>query len=243
MAITITIDDQDLDEIYFETGVPVIDKEDVEVPVDNVKKVCVFPAMMEYFAWFPLTLVSEYDVSNSSFSVDFPTQNTFGITDARIILSSGQGSAGSPFVNSLIYKRASSGGYGRSGQYGYAMYEAKLLERQFQQANMNLNVTKQLTANSRTRKLTGFISSVGTLKVTWAEISYTFSDIPMRDRLDVKDLAKSKLLRAVGMIRAQQQNTMDMEMNYQQFLDRAQALEEKVLEKWRGKTKVVVLRS
>jgi len=92
------------------------------------------------------------------------------------------------------------------------------------------------------RKITGYTNITGELIITWAKHSYNFNEVPLSKLKDVIKLSQSILLRTLGMLRSQVNSGTSNEFNYQSFIDRADKLEEDVMTRWRGLTKVVLIR-
>ena len=238
----VVISDVDLHQIYLEVGYPVIQPEDLEIPPADVKDTIIRSAMMDYFNWFPKKTIQEIQVA-SDFVLPFPNPTTMGAIDARIVPNSGVANVPtlSPFMNERNWSIAAGGLFGQ-GQYDYEMLEAKLLNRRYIQSSQNLLVAKRVVVDKAARQLTGFMNAPGVLRIIWADYSLNFDDIDFTKRRDAIKLSKAYLLRALAMIRGQQQSNTGMEFNIEALNARADKLEEESVGRWQKMTKVIVMR-
>lgn len=237
------ISDQDYFEILTEIGYPVLAEEDLEFARKDIEKYFIYPALREFFIWFPKTETQSSYVS-SEFSIDFPDDETYGIVDARINTSiSGDGRTSSPFVNSLYYSQAKSGYkmYGTGNDYG--VRDASFMERAYNKAVGNRVRVKHLEVDTTNRKLKGYTTINGELIIIWAKESKNFNDVPFIRKTDVLELAKSKVLKGFAMLRSQFDADTGVDFNTSDFISRADDLEEKVMNKWKSISKVTILRN
>ena len=236
------ISTDDFAQILFELGCPPIPVEELEIQPNDIKELCVYPAMMEFFVWNPIVTKREYTVGVGNFAFDAPDENVLGIVSARM---SGQMSrttmnSGSPFINQLLYnpRPGKVGGIPRS----YEADEARIMERRLAQTTDPVFGARKVSYDPVTRQAVGFATIPSQVMISWGSMSLNMDDIdPLRKREAIK-LAKSYTLRAFANVRSQQNSNTGVEFNYQIFLDRAEKLEEEVMEKWRTRTKVVVVR-
>lgn len=239
-----TISDQDYYEILAEIGYPIIQPEDLEFTKEQIEDYFIYPALREYFVWFPKTSLQSVYVS-SEFSVDFPDEETYGVVDARINTSiTGDGRTSSPFVNALYFKKTTTSGfkmYGTDNDYGVT--EAKYLERAYNKAASNYMRVKRLDVDYANKKLDGYTTVNGELLITWAKASSNFNDVPFTRKTDVIELAKSKVLKGFAMLRGQLNSDVGVEFNTSDFMSRSQDLEDKVMNKWKAISKVTILRN
>lgn len=235
------ISDKEYYEIIAELGYPVVDEESLEFNRQQIKDNFIFPALREFFIWFPKTQMQSTQVS-STFSIDFPDEFTYGVVDARINSSiSGNGRTGSIFLDTIHHSQSSSRMYGTP--YDYGVTEAKHLERSFRKASMNKNKVERLDVDNVNKKLTGFTNFAGELTITWAKFSNNFDDVPFIRKTDVIELAKSKVLRGFALLRSQLNSDIGVDLNTSDLMSRADDLERKVMDKWKAISKVTIIRS
>lgn len=239
-----TISDKDYSEILAEIGYPVVRAEDLEYTKEQIEDLFIYPALREFFIWFPKTQQQSVYVS-SEFSVDFPDEETYGIVDARINTSiTGDGRTSSPFINSLYFKQSTTSGFKMYGTpYDYGVTEAKYTERTYNKAANNFIRAKRIDVDPVNRKLTGFTTVNGELLITWAKESTNFNDVPFTRKTDVINLAKANVLKGFALLRGQLNSDTGVEFNNSEFLSRAGDLEDKVMNKWKAISKVVILRN
>jgi hypothetical protein len=238
-----TISDQDYYEIISEVGYPVVKEEDLEFQRSEIENYFIYPALREFFIWFPKKEVSSQYVT-STFSVNFPDESTYGLIDARINTSvTAEGATASPFINQLNFRvgGGSSNMYGTKNDYGVS--EAKYLEKAFHQAQQAYVRAQRIDIDEMNRIVTGYTNVSGELILTWAKQTTNFNDVPFRRKTEVIELAKVKCLKGFAMLRGQLDSDVGVSFNSQDMISRADDLEDKVLSKWRDTTKVVVIRN
>jgi len=239
----INISDANYYEILVEVGYPVVKESDLEFTRQQLEDYFIFPAMREYFSWFP-KIETQVAYVASTFSFDFPDEDTYGIIDARINTAiTGDGKTSSPFVNSLFFKQNSSGSqmYGTKNDYGVS--EARYLERSFKTASNNYIKAQRINVDPNLRKVTGYSTVNGEMTIKWAKYSNQFEDIPFKRKTEVINLAKSKILRGFAMLRGQFDSDTGSGFNNSDFMSRANDLEEKTIKKWEAMSKVAVIRN
>lgn len=222
-------------------GYPLITDKDIEFTAESVKDLAIWPAMEEYYIWFPIKEITSQRV-DTNFSIPFPDDATYGVIDARINVSgyTGISKTASPFQNELLYKHSTNGKYNTVYDYGFD--EVRIAELMKVQANSNFQGTKRIDVNIANRTVEGFSNVGGELLITWAKYSTSFNDIPFKRVRDVIKLAQANLMEMVGMLRGQQNNNTNVEFDYEMFIDKAETYREEVLEKFKQFSKVAVLR-
>lgn len=241
---TVDIHDTYYKEILSEIGYPVVKEEDLEFTQEDIVDTCIRPAIRLFFTWFPKRAIDRYPITYT-FDIDFPDEDTFGVVDARLNKTAFGGAtprSESAFVNSLNYQvmNRSSNKYHSTNDYG--MFQAKVMERAEGRAAVNMYGAFKVDVDEDARKVTGYSNTPGELTITWAKMSYNFSDIPQSKLNDVIKLSKANVLRLFAMLRNQLQDDVNIEFDVSEFQSRAQDLEEQVMERWRSMTKPVVIR-
>jgi len=241
----INISQENLTEIMSELGFPILDfDDDFPYTEEQVKSVAVWPAMKQYFRYWPLENIQEYSISGD-FSFDFPNAETFYISDARLNNNNPSGGAISPdpFVNSMNITQygSSSGAYGT--RYNYNITTAFHSRRAEQNALRNSQRAFRIHVNEGDRKVVGYSNMTGRLMVTWAEYSFDYDSISFRRIDDVKRLVQAYLMRALGNFFLMQSSDTINEIDGDFMVSRAEELEEQIIEKWNLTTKPVLIRS
>ena len=251
----ITISKEYQNEILMAVGYPLIKIEDIQelgmindkiTPEENFKQLIVWPAMREFFKWFPIKNIQEY-MSEESFSFDFPTEETFTVIYATLNTAGvGVRDAANPFVNNSVYRAintTSSYGGGMWGtKYDYGMREARLYDRMERQSLIDTNKVFRIDVDPVNRVAFGFSNILGKLVIEWGEYSTNFYKIPFQRVSEVIDLAKSNLLQFLGMLRSQQNTGLPTSFNYQSFITEASRLREEVINKWKNFSKLSMMR-
>jgi hypothetical protein len=237
-----TISDLDYYEILSSIGYPVVTEENLEFQKADIEKYFIYPALREFFIWFPIKEVQSQMVT-SSFDIDFPDEYTFGIIDARINTSVTSGGATtSPFMNEINFSmNKSSKMYGTNNDYG--VQESKYYERAYKQAEAAYIRAQRISVDDVNRTVSGYTNISGELIITWAKYSENFSNVPFKKKNEVMDLAKSRVMRGFSMLRNQLDSDTGVSFNTQDLMSRAEDLERKVLEKWQSISKIVVIRN
>jgi hypothetical protein len=239
------ITDSDFNFILTRIGYPFISEDDLEISFDQIKEYCILPALHEYYKWFPLQQTNTYSVSGS-FSIDFPDVNTFSAKDVRINTArNGQSYTGNPLINSTFIR--SLGSFGGSRIYGqpydYGMDQVYHYERIEGQSSIDKYKAFKVYVNESDRVVEGFSNITGTLQVIWAQYDNNFSSVPFQRKKDVQKLAQAYVLRFFGELRLQgEMNEMPVAFDGQNFVDRADDIEEQVITRWEEFTKVVMIR-
>lgn len=237
---------QDIQErIFAPIGYPVISEDDLEVSFDFLNSIAIYPAVREYFKYFPLVDQQFYTVSGN-FSIDFPTTFTFGVVDAR--LHPGYDYKGinpeNPFlaervINTRPYAQ-STGMYGTP--YDYGMSEVIPIAHALKNAKRKFSKRYRIFPNEQTRVVEGFVNATSQLEVDWASYSENWSDIKYVYQEDVIALSSAYILQYFGRLRSQEETDLPVQFDATEFIDTANTIIEDVMERWRAATKTVVMR-
>lgn len=246
MLTSVIISDAYINEILSIAGYPIInlDDGDFELTKDELKSLCLLPALRDYYNWFPIKNRQEYSTSGT-FEIDFPNNNTFNIINARLNTVGQYGSVrtGNPFVDSYNFRRSSSSSY--SNAYGtgndYGLGSANILRSSVNQSYVNKYKSFSVFVDEQNKKLKGYANAQGMLVVTWAEYSSDFDDIPFRRINEVIELCQAYFLEKLVMIRGQENTQIPETFNVDLFADKADELKDKIFTSWKNSTKSVVM--
>jgi len=233
--------------ILAEVGFPIINFKDLGITEQDALELFVYPAMAKYFAYNPNQHKTKHNIQpNVKIEVPFPTEDTFGVLQARIPL---YGSVNSPSGKFNIfrdtYSRSIRGvSRGRDNIYDNPYYtrSVRLAEETANASYITLSKAGNMEIDREGRMLRGYSTIGGELIVTWARCSHKWADVRFEHESDVIDIAKAHALRYFGMLRSQMDAGTGVTMNGEIFISRADAIDEKIKEKWEGKTKIVVMR-
>ena len=238
----INISVPDYNRILSAVGYPVVTESDLELSKADIEQNIIEPCVRQYYSWFPLKNIQSYMISAAEFKFKFPNDNVFGVLDARLNpYNTDYGRSSSPFLNAINYHQGEVRKYGT--RYDYGMTEANISKRAWDIAQASYLRALRVEVDQNNREVRGFSNDVGEVIITWAETSDDFSKIPWNRKEEVINLCQANLLRLLSMIRGQiSTGTGDVEFNTQLLDDRADKLEEKVMNKWKAMSKVVVMR-
>lgn len=249
----VDIDETDLNTILLEAGVPFITLEELEFKRDDILNLMIKPALEEYYKWFPIRIVEQFPVPVANINIPIPpyvkvVRNAYinpgypitgnhrnPITryfDEVVLAASSRGSFANPAIN---YRK-------RQPFVDIQAYSTFLLEKAVRQGALNHGARKRIRVEMVNGRIVGYSNIQGILEVEWGTASYTWKDIPFNRQREVRELATAKVLRALGALRQQANNDLPGTINYEQFISRADALEEKIITLWQETTKAVVVR-
>ena len=232
----------DYNRILTAAGYPIIKKKDLSLTKADILQYIVEPCVRQYYSWFPIQNIKSYMISASEFQFPFPDEDTFGVVDIRLNpYNTDYARSSSPFLNAINYHQGDVRKYGT--RYDYGMTEANISKRAWDIARASYLRATRYEVDQNNRIVRGYSNDIGELIITWAEMSDDFNKIPWNRKEEVINLCQSALLRFLVTLRSQ----MDIEgvgsnFDNSELSDRADALEEKVMNKWKGLSKVVVLR-
>jgi hypothetical protein len=241
---SITIDEKYINEILSVAGYPVVTLEDFEIKEkSDLIDLVIRPALREYYSFFPIILPLTYDISSSDFNIDFPTNETFDVIDARVntLGSTYARPVGNPLVDAR-YWWPSRNSYG-SGRYDYNTFNAYFKEKNALQSVIDTTKAIRIDVDQVNRKAYGYCNTFGKLNITWATYSNDFNAIPMIRMKEVLDLCKGYFLEKLVMIRGQQAGGLPVNFNYQLLLEKSKDLIDKTTKAWENYPKICILKS
>lgn len=253
----VSIDEQNLNMILNELGIPFITLEEMEFDRDRIVNLMVYPAVREYYKFFPVLSIGNFPLSNNSFSIPIPPDPIFTAMEARVIQGVPVASQGitNPltFFFDEVLMNVAGGANGGFSTPGYATNRRRgtqsmtnisttVLERAVRSGIVNYSQRNRLRISVQDGMVSGYSTIKGTLQITWGAWNPTFSSIPYNRQTEVRQLATAYALRSFGMLRSQANATIPGVINYDKFLTRADDLEKKITELWQASTKSVLVR-
>lgn len=251
---SIEISDFELNLILRDVGVPFISINELEYNRKNIIDLCVYPAVMEYFKWFPIITCQNYVVSSTKFEIPIPD---WAFTAQRAFITPGypaSSSYGNPFsyfVNEFYYSIGPYGGFppisgvsGRRQRFRDPQaLSTYILEKAVRRGAANMATRMRIKISHVQKKIIGYSSVSGLLEVEWSSFSRKWDDIPFNRQNEVRKLATAYTLRTLGMLRGQLKTDIPGIVDYNQFITRADTLETDVISLWKASTKPVIIRS
>jgi hypothetical protein len=237
----IEITDDDFDEILSTLGFPFLTLEEdfLEIDKANVIKFIIKPALRDYYMYNPIKSESSHAVVNT-FSIDFPDENVFNAIHCS--LNQNYPYTGlnmpqtNPYVNAQNWRVV---GYKGGGAYG--MNRAYIYK--YTQAISNGDVWGSVKhkVDLANRKLTGYTNLRGYLNVIWVSASSDFSNIRFDHKNDVIKYCQGKLKTWLGNLHSLQTSNLANEIDWDALKTSGQEMEDEVIEKWRKKTKPIIM--
>lgn len=249
----IDIPQDEFDKIMLESGVPFIDINELEYSRTDIMRLCIKPAMVEFFKWFPIITLQRYGLSDATFSIPIPNwaygagrvfvnpgypisnavQNPLlFFFDETLLSISNQGGLSVPNLNSTK----------RRGFVDTQNYSTFVMERAARQGIVNYSTRTRVRVQIQQGNIVGYTTKRGVLEVEWTSNSTDWDDIPQNFWSQVRDLAKAYVMRALAMLRMQNRADIPGTLDYTRFLERAEKLEEATLELWKSSTKPTIVR-
>lgn len=238
----IDISQSDYNLILTAIGYPAVKESDLEITKADILEYIVKPCVRQYWKWFPKTLIESKYVSASVAVFPFPNKDTFGVLDCRMNpYNTDYGRSSSPFLNAINYHEGHHRMYGTP--YDYGMTEAELSKRAWDISRASYLRAVNIEVDRNNREVRIFTNDIGEVIITWAMISESFEDIPIKAKDEVIQLCQCYLLRFMADLRGQiSQDDSGTSFDISGFNDRADALEDKVMTAWKGRSKGTIAR-
>jgi hypothetical protein len=251
----IIIPDDELEKILVEVGVPFVLLEELEFPRNKICDDIIGPAMQDYFKFFPIivrdSVYNSIAQSGQIFRVPLP-EGAYGAVRAFVnqgTTGEAGAAAGNPmhfFASEIAWWGGGSNNnwspirYGSGRSPGYSNLQGfgtLALDRAARQGILNYATRQEIHIeyDEKTKKktLVGYANRTGTLEIYWAKASNDWRAIEYARVPEVRKLATSRILRALGMLRGQVKSDIPGQINFDMFLQRADKLEEEVMAFWR----------
>lgn len=249
MASILTIPEEKFNEVVTCLGWPIVQVEDWGLSKDQIKDLFILRTLKDiYYKWFPIINEQEYSIT-STFEIDFPDDDTFGIVDARLVWKRAgydTSSGTNPFVyGQAITVKSSVAGksanmWDTGNDYGYSqVYE---IEKAYNQSRIDATRGLKKRVDYTNRTLTGFTNVAGKLVVKWAKYSANWSGVQHRFEEDVTNLCQSRILEYFGRLLNMGTGNLPTELSGDDLIDKAESLSEEVMNKWKQYSKVVLMR-
>jgi hypothetical protein len=251
----LSIDDDDLNTILIEAGVPFIALQELEYNRDQILNYMIWPAVKEYYRWFPIMSVERYPLADSHFEIPIPPKPVF--TALRAYLNPGypisnvQGNPLARYFDEVLMSISPRGAFStpnlnssrRQGFVDTQSYATYILERAARQGIINYGSRTRIRIFQQAGYIRGYSTKRGILEIEWGSYSQEWNDIPMNRQPEVRDLAKANVLRNFASLRMQANSTIPGTINYDYFITRADELEKRVIALWQESLKAVIIRS
>ena len=217
----------------------------------QVKRLCVYPAMREYFVKFPILERYQQPMQNY-LEVPFPDQFTYGLTECRAMgkLFQSTGAVGSSFWQLVLLNKGmgfqgnSFNSYG-SNMRGYNPNGLRQETRSYKYVldtysndgtfNYNINKTKKVIEINATLQCE--------VAITWARWSNNFDHIDYERRNEVIELAQGYLLQHFAQtIGLTDDGNSEQTINSTDASSKAETLMTRIRDKWANMSDMIVMR-
>lgn len=231
--------------IFAPIGYPLITEEDLEVSFAFLNRTAIYPAVRDYYKYFPLTDHQFYSVSGN-FAIPFPTPETYGVVDSRI--HSGYNYKGISPQNPFIADRvvSSQAFPGNQGMYGtrndYGMSEVIPIVNALKKARRSMSKRYRIRVDEQNREVTGYSNMTGQLEIAWASYSLDWTHIKYVYEDDVIALASAYMMQYFARLRSQEESDVPVQFDAAAFQDAAEQIIDDVFTRWRAATKSVMSR-
>ena len=246
--MAVKIDDGTLGRILTPLGYPVVTLDTMTKNWDFVTREqfedqLLYPALNEYFSFFPNPLKRDYLVTGT-FTIPFPENlsefdEVWGITDARLVHETVDlTNFGNPFLNGItMFHGQSHTPLMDPNVFGHFMQARSAyqgIRETFESLHCDFNWVD--------RCVNGYTNMKGHLAVTWAVGSRDFSKIRFDYLPDVIKLAQSYVLEFFGSLEKRSFSGMPVDLTGDHMLQLAEKNRADVLDKWAAMPKPVMMR-
>ena len=250
----VIIDDDDINRILIDIGVPFINLKELEFSRDDICNYMIWPAMQVFYKWFPIETIGSYALPDANFKIAIPNWAMYPIKamlnpgypvgpvpnnplyryfDEVLMSISPRGAFSTPNINSSR----------RQGFVDTMSFSTYILERAARQGIINYGTRQRIRFYVQQGYVTGYTTRRGVLEITWGSMSNYWSDIPYNRQDEVRDLAKAYALRAFAMLRSQAKSDIPGTINYEHFMSRADILEQRTIELFQMAAKAAIVRA
>ncbi len=245
------IDDDELNRVLIDIGVPFIKVEELEFSREEIINLMIWPAVQIFYKWFPIETIGIYPLPGNKFNIEMPSW-AWGCIRGWVIPGYPVGNVTNPlyrYFDEVLMQISPSGPYRspsvnshrRTGYQDNMAFATFALERAVRSGIINYSKRTRIQINNQGRSVTGFSTQRGSLELVWGSYSNLWSDIPFARLDEVRKLAKAYVLRSFAALRLQAKTDVGT-INYEQFLNRADSLESDVIGLWKASAKNVVIR-
>ena len=251
----LNISDDELNMILIEAGVPFISLEELEYSRDNIINYMIWPAVMEYYKYFPITSIGSYPLADSNFNIPIPAEPIFTVVHAQVVpgypISTATGNPILRYFDESLMAISPRGAFStpnlnssrRQGFVDTQSYSTFVLEKAARQGIINYGTRRRVAVRIQAGFVKGYTTQRGVLELTWGAYSHDWTDTLLTRRVEIRDLAKANVLRNFAMLRMQAKSDLPGVIDYTGFLSRADVLETRVKEIWSNTTMAPLIRS
>ena len=210
----------------------------------QLKELCVFNALHQYFSRFPLKSYYAEQISSDSI-IDFPNDNVYGVLDARIVNSGMTGSGSNSFWSTWRFNQSGAGGTGSYGIKGYnpnGLQQQRTLEMELHNSMESQYTGSNVRISESDRNISITTNKTGELNITWASYSLDFEKVKFNQQLDVIKLSQAYLLEHLSDTTSiMEDSNLSVSINSSDLKSRAEELRTEVEERWLEFPSIILL--
>ena len=239
-----SVSDQELEIILTAVGVPFINLNELEFTRNQIINDFIWPAVLEYYKYFPITSLGKYPLADTNFVIPMPAYPVFSVLHAQVVPGYPiQNTSGNPvlrYFDETLMSISPRGAFStpnlnssrRQGYVDTQSYSTFILEKAARQGIINYSTRRRVNVQVQAGYIKGYTTQRGVLEITFGAYSQNWNDILLNRIAEVRDLARANILRGLGTLRSLVPTGQPGSLDYQIFLARADRLEDRVKEIW-----------
>lgn len=237
---SVSITDDELAVLLTDLGVPFIDIDELEYSPSIILNTMVRPALEEYFKWFPKVLIMSYPLTTSNVvEYEFPL-GAYDVVHVGITqgIQNGASNILLRYFDEVVWSSQSPmmghvGGRRAPKSLGQD-FGSMMMDRAVRQGMINYGARVHHSVIKRDGKkyLSAYSNKMGSLQVHFAMQTLEWDDVEFARRPELRELARSNILRAFGSLRSQAKADIPGAVDYSQWITRADDLRTKVITEW-----------
>lgn len=244
--MAIEISDDNLNFVKKVMAYPSVDN--IILTDDQIKSLCVKPAMDKYFIKFPIRSKYAQSISGDvEVTVNYPDSYTYGVTDVRVVGKDTPSGGNDSFWQLAAYQ-SQSWSSKSAGNYGVKGYNPNFIRQHSQNYTQaaasfqNQKGTIHARVDHPNRQVLVYSTVSGKINIEWAKFSEDFSDVRYEYQYDVLQLAQSYFLDHMADTTQIIDTGGDISINYSELRGRAAELRDPILEKWDSQPEIIFIR-
>jgi hypothetical protein len=215
---------------------------------DEIKALCVYPALRDYFVKFPIRSTTEHELTTDADNeIAFPDADTYGVIDARLIGKGTLSGSGNSFWD-LVYHQQMGIVTNRGSSWGIPKYnpggvkQARSLVRMAAATQDNYGTT-DIRVSEENSQVVMHTNMNGKANITWAKMSSDFEDVRFVYKNDVVKLSSAYLMEHLAQTTGLINTNLEISIDSSTLRDEAKEMRTEVMERWQEIPSVIIIRS
>jgi len=251
----LSISDAELEIILSSIGVPFINISELEFSRNQIINDFIWPAIQEYYKYFPISSLGKYPLADSNFLIPMPSAPVFTVLHAQVVpgypINNTHGNPVLRYFDETLMSISPRGAFStpnlnssrRQGYVDTQSYSTFILEKAARQGIINYGTRRRVNVQVQAGYVKGYTTQRGVLEITYGAYSQNWSDVLMTRLPEVRDLARANIMRGLGTLRSLMLPNQPGAISYDYFLLRADKLEDRVKEIWSNTVQAPVIRT